>query len=106
MNTKKMKEFLKTVNPRNITFKTHALKRLEQRKIDRYTVISHILSPRTLLFAGKSEKYKGSIELYFELSKRFALFVAVDIGEKNIIVRTAYKYNIKKQKSLLGDKKW
>lgn len=92
---------LASFSRQDIFFSDHALIRLRQRQITKDEVISNLLNPSSLIFAGKQQADKPNEEKYncfFKCSaNRFHRYAIVI--KNNVLVVTVIKLNLRWQKT-------
>ena len=108
------KRKLKRFNEEDIlgmsSWRSHGWIRSETRgNIGSETIKWHLTHPDDLIKTAPSKKLGEGQDLYFKMSNRRILFVAILIkkikGREKLIVKTNYIINKKKQRRL-GDKRW
>lgn len=91
------------------SWRSHAWKRAETRNIGNETIKWNLTNPDELIGVESSKKFDGGKDLYFKLSNKRILFVAILIkkmkGREKLIVKTSYIIYRKVQKNV-GDSRW
>jgi hypothetical protein len=100
MNQKELLEFITSKNKeyseKTIEFKSYCLKRMEQRNIEKKTVLKVIFEDKELIYVEPQEKsYKGEKEqrykLVYALSGKYKLIIIVSYCERVLNVINVIK---------------